>query len=491
MKRPPVLLKVDEIGLELFELHPHGVRTLASFARGETAALTGWLHEHPPAAALRAVVELGAEAFELEELPRVRGADRRALLARRLAASFPDPGFASAKVLAGSAPSAPAHSEHLLFCGLSETSAIEPWMEALRAAGARVSETVPASSLAAHLGAGAPGSGAALVVHFSRAGMRLTAARGGQALFSRLAAGFPAAVAAADARWIDEVALTLDYLAGVATLALPATLPVFIHADADRLAGGDALHADARVGDRIEFVALPTAHASAQGDPPARFTAAADAALLHWLAAAPPGLGWTAGGADRAGRRRRTTFAFSAAALALALAASASAALDWTQARAHERERRQLHTQHEQLRRQLAALATASADERKRVRQMLATLAALADAQLPEISTAALFRWLADALAALPPNSLHSLEWQWQAASEPGLAVEIGLATPADDALAARSAPVHGVGRLRRDALIEQLRAHGAVAPRTVEASAAALRIGFELPLALFAGDPR
>lgn len=495
MKRPPLLLKVDELGLDLFEPHPHGVRTLAGFARGETAALTGWLREHRPGAALRAVVELGTEAFELEELPRVRGADRRALLARRLAASFPHPGFACAKALPESARSSRARSEQLLFSGLSDPSAIEPWMDALRAAGARVTESVPASSLAAHFGAGAAGSSAALIVHFSRAGMRLTAARSGQALFSRLAAGFPAAVAAVDARWMEELALTLDYLAGVHALALPATLPVFIHASAGKLAAGDQARADSRFGNRIEFVPLPGAHASAEGGQPARFTAAAEAALLHWLAAAPPGLGWAAGDAAPSARQRRTAFAFSAAALALALAASASAALDWSQAQALEHERRQLHAQHEQLRRQLAALDTASAEQRAGVRRMLATLAALADAGAPDVSTSALFRWLADTLAALPPASLHSLEWQWQPASEhsgkAGVAVEIGLAAAAGSALPNPSAPTLDSGPARRDMLIERLRARGAVAPRTLDASAAALRIGFGLPLALLAGDGR
>lgn len=491
MKRARHLLRLDESGLELFKWHDREALAQAAFANGEYiafangdhASFAAWLRTQDARVPLRAVVELSAEGFELEELPRVRGADRRALIARRLAASFPHLPFARAETVSA-APSSPnAHTEWMLFSGLSRISAIEPWMDILNAAGANIELLVPASRLAAHFGGPADkqqAREAALIVHFSRAGMRLTAVRGRQALFSRLVANVPAASvhterAAIDARWIDELALTLDYLAGMRALALPTALPIRIHACAAELAAAEAALADPRFGSRIQFAPAP--HATA---------ASADTRLLHWLASAPLQLGWTATDAAHANGRHRLRVAAAAATVAVAVGSLASGTLNWRQSLAHEEAQREVRQQHEQLRRQLAALETGTGAQRAQAQRLLATLDAVDAVTPPPLSTNALFRWIAGALADFPQLRLKSLDWQLPAdARAQPLAVEIGFATQPPGTNAGRQAPL---GPELGAQVGERLLALGAEAPRTLASSATALRIRFELTPAHFAG---
>ncbi len=471
MKPTPYLLRLDALGLDLFERHDKGVRLVARFDAGEVAGFRDWLRQREPRRPLWAVVELADESFEIEDLPRVRGADRRALLSRRLASWFVRPDLASAETLPQACPGLAAHAERWLFSGLSRIDAIAPWLDALQACSATLERVLPASRLAAHFARDEAATGA-VIVHFSRAGMRLTAALGGQALFARLATDFPAQVAAMDAGWTEELARTLHYLGGRRELPLPAELPILIHASADHLADGASAAADPRFGGRLRLCNLPATTAEAadptQAEP---FDAGTTAQLLDWLVRAPPRLGW---GASRAGtnhHRQRIRLAVAGLGLCATLAGAGSSVLHWQDARRDARATQQLQHRHAQLRQTLAALETGSAEGRLRAQRLLATLDHLESA-MPPLSAGALFHLLAAMLQAFPAHELQTLEWQADNAGTAGtVMIEIEL----------RSAPERLASAA---AAIDALRAKGALAPRLLARQPNGLRLAFELPSA-------
>lgn len=468
MDRTPHLLRLDALGLDVFQLQDQQVRPLARFSAGEAERFRDWLRQRDLRRPLHAVVELADESFEIEDLPRLRGADRRALLQRRKMSWFADPQFAGAAALPQARESLPAHAERVLFSGLARADAITSWLDALRDCGAALQRVLPASQLAAHFGAGAHAAGAVLVVHFSRAGMRLTAALEGQALFARLATDFSAQTVHTDAGWIDELARTLHYLSSRRDLSLPGEPAIVVHADEERIAAAALARADARFGARLRFSSLP---ADAQD-----FDAASTAQLLRWLAAAPPRLGWGAGSRLNGPRSQQLTLALVGAALAASVAGASLGVLHWQDARRDKAARQQVQQRHALIRQTLAGLETGSAHARLRAQRLLATLEHPALAQ-PRLSTTALFRLLAAALQDFPGHQLQSLDWHTDdfSADSDGawIRVEISLTTAASATAAA---------------VLDALRAQGARGPRLLGNAAGLLRVGFELPAARLGG---
>lgn len=469
MDRTPYLLRLDALGLDAFQMHGNEIRQLAAFGPGETEGFRDWLQQRETQRPLRALIELAEESFEIEDLPRVRGADRRALLTRRLAAWFADPAFACAEALPQAADGLAAHAERVLFSGLPQTDSIAPWLDVLQACGAALEAACPASRLCAHFGSGAKAASGAIIVHFSRAGMRLTAAAGGKALFSRLVTDLPPQTVEVDSAWIGELDRTLHYLASRRELSLPADLPILVHADAGSIVGSAAARSDPRFGDRLSFHDLPTG-----ADSPADFDAAATAQLLRWLAAAPPQLAWGAGKSAKAHRQRQIMLAVAGVGLIATLSGAGVGVSHWQHASRDLQVQQQVAQRHLQIRQTLAGMETSSAEARLHAQRLLTTLdhPALNIAPLP---TAALFHRLASTLQIFSAYELQALEWRRADASD-HIGIEISLAPAALETASA-------------SAVLDALQADGALAPRLLTNSPAALRFSFELPAARLAEE--
>ncbi|MER2554676.1 MAG: hypothetical protein ABTQ28_15575, partial [Thauera sp.] len=204
---------------------------LASFAAGEHAAFGAWLDGRAPGERCRMLVDLPDEAFEVEDLPRVRGADRRALLARRLAAWFPDPRYAHALPL-GIPPDGRKNFERVLFAGLERTADLQAWVDALGAAGKQLERLVPAAALLPRLNALVPrlGNGdvaARLLAGAGRAGLRITLLSGRQPVFSRLV-DIPRGSTADTLVREAEIERTRSYLVAQRRLAADVPVPILL-----------------------------------------------------------------------------------------------------------------------------------------------------------------------------------------------------------------------------------------------------------------------
>ena len=132
------------------------------------------------------LADLAGEDFHEEQIPYVRGSDRDAVLARRLAQRYRDTRLAAALSL-GQVVSGERRNERLLLASFTNTQQLAPWLDALEEAGTRLSGvySVPllAPALAARLGVR---GGRALLVSANRAGLRQCYIDQGKLRFARL-----------------------------------------------------------------------------------------------------------------------------------------------------------------------------------------------------------------------------------------------------------------------------------------------------------------
>src|SRR3954465_5907968 len=116
-------------GLELearFAIDETGVAAFTEHLRGKTGALFSVL------------ADLAGEDFHEEQIPFVRGSDRDAVLARRLAQRYRDTRLAAALSL-GQVAAAERKNERILLTSFTNTQQLVPWLEALESAGVRLS----------------------------------------------------------------------------------------------------------------------------------------------------------------------------------------------------------------------------------------------------------------------------------------------------------------------------------------------------------------
>src|SRR5437868_14742809 len=156
----------------LFRADRQGLELVAKFS-GDEAGLAAF-REHLRAAdgALFAVVvDLAGEDFHEEQIPYVRGADREAVLSRRLAQRYRDTRLAAALSL-GQVATAERKNERVLLTSFTNTQQLTPWLDALEEAGAKLSGgySIPllAPALAKRLAAREP---RLLLVTANRAGL--------------------------------------------------------------------------------------------------------------------------------------------------------------------------------------------------------------------------------------------------------------------------------------------------------------------------------
>src|SRR5205823_5750935 len=150
-----------------------GITAFRDYLRGQRGALFAVL------------ADLAGEDFHEEQVPYVRGADREALLARRLAQRYRDTRLAAALSLGQVVTER--RNERVLLTSFTNTQQLAPWLDALEEAGARLAGvySVPllAPALAAKLGVR---DARVLLVTANRAGLRQCYVEQGKLRFARL-----------------------------------------------------------------------------------------------------------------------------------------------------------------------------------------------------------------------------------------------------------------------------------------------------------------
>jgi hypothetical protein len=151
-----------------------GVGAFREFLRTRRGALFAVLADVP------------GEDFHEEQIPGLRGGDREAIIARRLASRYRDTRLAAALSM-GHVTAAERKNERLLLASFTNTQQFAPWLDALEEAGTRLTGvySVPllAPSLAARLGV--HGS-RVLLVSANRSGLRQCYIENGRLRFARL-----------------------------------------------------------------------------------------------------------------------------------------------------------------------------------------------------------------------------------------------------------------------------------------------------------------
>src|SRR5690349_19904194 len=151
-----------------------GIAAFRDYLRGQRGAL------------FAVVADLAGEDFHEEQVPSLRGADREAVLSRRLAQRYRDTRLAAALSL-GTVDAAERKNERVLLTSFTNTQQLTPWLDALEESGAKLAGvySIPllAPALAKRLAARETRQ---LLVTANRAGLRQCYVENGKLRFARL-----------------------------------------------------------------------------------------------------------------------------------------------------------------------------------------------------------------------------------------------------------------------------------------------------------------
>lgn len=151
-----------------------GIAAFREYLRGRRGAL------------FAVVADLAGEDFHEEQIPYVRGTDRDAVVARRLAQRYRDTRLAAALSL-GQVVTGERRNERLLLASFTNTQQLAPWLDALEEANVRLSGVYSVPLLAPALAAGLGAREARqLIVTADRAGLRQCYVDQGRLRFARL-----------------------------------------------------------------------------------------------------------------------------------------------------------------------------------------------------------------------------------------------------------------------------------------------------------------
>ncbi len=480
MASPLFLLRIDSLGLEIYLWHKRDLTRVAGFSNGEHSAFADWVHVQPHRTRFRVLVDLADESFEVEELPRTRGADRRALISRRLGAYYPQPAYASAESLGRDQK---ANTEHLLFSGLGRPARLETWMAAVPDGGLETELLISPSRLIAHFVPGlsatispptSPGA-PLLVANFTRAGMRVSLIEACSARLSRLLESFDAHTVLGDDSWHAELERTLHYASSRQTASASSRPNLIVLAAASLLpvppAASDCGSARTHHLDPSALGALLPEAAPSDST----------TTLLHWLARAPRRIGWP-GPRPSASAASRHLHALALGAGAIVLVAGiAIASHQWQAAHAAREASNALQKEILGLQRERAEFEASHAQLDAPPAQIIDMSNQMERQHATAIPPYAVLRPLADALDRTPELSLRTLSWS---ASAPEATKEDEVQPLARIELTLKPKRLHqAAGHAAIDALVSQLQAGGA---RDVEFSADSdghARLALHLPL--------
>ena len=252
-----------------------GLTAFRDFLRGQRGGL------------FAVVADLAGEDFHEEQIPFVRGADREAVLSRRLAQRYRDTRLAAGLSL-GQVAGAERRNERVLLTSFTNTQQLSPWLDALEEAGARLAGvySVPllAPALVGRLGVK---EARVLLVTANRAGLRQCYVENGRLRFARLERTVDMVPQALAMFVRSETQRLVQYL--VTLRALPrdgsAVQVLVVASPGERASFEQALTSDARLHFRVIDYADAQRAVKLRRPPEA---AAAEALFLHLAARRPP-----------------------------------------------------------------------------------------------------------------------------------------------------------------------------------------------------------
>ncbi|MFN2645020.1 MAG: hypothetical protein ABR570_08520 [Burkholderiales bacterium] len=171
----------------LFRAERRGLQLAAKFSADDDGLNAFREYLRPQGGAFFALLaDLAGEDFHEEHIPAVRGGDRQALLARRLAQRYRDTRLAAALPL-GSVTTPERRNERVLLASFTNTQQLAVWLDALEEAGTRLSGLYSAPLIAPALAAAlGTRQERLLVVSANRAGLRQCYLERGRLRFARL-----------------------------------------------------------------------------------------------------------------------------------------------------------------------------------------------------------------------------------------------------------------------------------------------------------------
>lgn len=222
------LLYLDASHLGAFLWQGGSLREEERFAAGEegVAAFGAYLRRHRTSN-FSLLVDIAEEGFQSDVIPYTQGADRRAMLGRKLGQFFYGSPLAAAISLGREKSGR--RDEKILFTALTQPQLIEPWLEAMRAAETQLAGVFSLPLLGTQLLAkiqSAPEQ--CLLVALTSSGVRQSFLEGGRILFSRLTPHSASTAAEAASACADESVKTYQYLLGQRLLARGTPLPVIV-----------------------------------------------------------------------------------------------------------------------------------------------------------------------------------------------------------------------------------------------------------------------
>ena len=251
-----------------------GVDGFRGFLRGRRGAL------------FSIVADVAGEDFHEDLIPLLRGADREAVVRRRLAQRYRDTRLAAALSL-GHVTTPERRNERLLLASFTNTNQVAPWLDALEESDARLAGvySVPllAPALAARLGARA---GRCFVVTMHRTGLRQCYVDHGKLRFARLERAVDLAPAALATFARSETLRLAQYLATLRALPREGgPVPVLVVAPpGQRASVQQALASDAR----LAFTTIEAEEAARKVGVSIPAGTGAEGLYLHLAAKHPP-----------------------------------------------------------------------------------------------------------------------------------------------------------------------------------------------------------
>lgn len=337
------LLHADAARLSAYLWARGSLKEEARFTANEAgvAAFAAYLRQHH-GSLYYMLADVAEEGFQFELIPHVRGADRSAVIKRKLNQFFY--GSPLTVALSLGRDKAGRRDERMLFAALTRPQAFDPWLGALRAAQCQLAGiySIPllAPTLARRLKLKVD---QCLLVSVGRSGIRQTFLDNGRLRFSRLSSLAAASAAETARACAAESARIYQYLAGQRVVTRSTPLPVLILADpAHRTAFAAACGNSEEL--QFELLDFPAA-ARACGSKQAPQDLSSDALFLHLLAREPPSKQFAAAPERHFYRLWQARFALkSAGALAL-LGCLLFAAHELYEARTMDRQTQQILAQ--------------------------------------------------------------------------------------------------------------------------------------------------
>ena len=192
----------------------------------EYKRFTDYLRKHPNSQ-FRILANVAEEGHELETIPFLQGADRKALITRKLGQHFLGSPLATAISLGYEKDKR--KNEKLLLTALTNPAHFEPWLKCLEEAGAALAGIYTVAQMGSQLlqKLGKP-KARALLLTFQDHSIRESYLVDGQPLFSRMTPLFDSSIAGIASRFATEAAKLYQYLDGQRHIGRNDTLPVYV-----------------------------------------------------------------------------------------------------------------------------------------------------------------------------------------------------------------------------------------------------------------------